>query len=98
MWADFFMEQVSDGVGRGPGHPCGTPRRPRSTEWPTRSSGPSRTFPDDEMRVCADEVDIHLNPKIGPCWIPKGMQFEVETPGKNQKRYVFGGLNPTSET
>lgn len=48
---------------------------------------------DDEVAVYADEVDIHLNPKIGPCWMPKGVQFEVETPGKNKKRYVFGGLN-----
>jgi len=47
----------------------------------------------DEVVVYADEVDIHLNPKIGPCWMPKGSQFEVETPGKNQKRYVVGGLN-----
>lgn len=50
-------------------------------------------LPDDEVAVYADEVDVHLNPKIGPCWMPKGVQFEVETPGKNKKRYVFGGLN-----
>lgn len=50
-------------------------------------------LPSDEVAVYADEVDIHLNPKIGPCWMPRGVQFEVETPGKNQKRYVFGGLN-----
>lgn len=49
---------------------------------------------DDEAVVYADEVDIHLNPKIGSCWMPRGEQFEVETPGKNEKRYVFGGLNP----
>jgi transposase len=51
-------------------------------------------LPADEVAVYEDEVDVHLNPKIGPCWMPKGVQFEVETPGKNQKRYVFGGLNP----
>jgi len=53
-------------------------------------------LPDDEVAVYADEVDIHLNPKIGPCWMPEGIQFEVETPGKNKKRYVFGGLNPNT--
>lgn len=47
----------------------------------------------DEAVVYTDEVDIHLNPKIGPCWMPRGRQFEVETPGKNKKRYVIGGLN-----
>lgn len=52
------------------------------------------SLPRDEVAVYADEVDIHLNPKIGPCWTPRGMQFEVETPGKNKKRYIFGGLNP----
>lgn len=50
-------------------------------------------LPADEVAVYEDEVDIHLNPKIGPCWMPRGVQFEIETPGKNQKRYVFGGLN-----
>lgn len=50
-------------------------------------------LPSDEAAVYADEVDIHLNPKIGPCWMPRGCQFEVETPGKNQKRYIFGGLD-----
>lgn len=53
-----------------------------------------KRLPADEVAVYADEVDIHLNPKIGPCWMPRGVQFEVETPGKNHKRYVFGGLNP----
>lgn len=48
----------------------------------------------DELAVYADEVDIHLNPKIGPCWMSRNTQTEVETPGKNEKRYVFGGLNP----
>ena len=50
-------------------------------------------LPADEVAVYEDEVDIHLNPKIGPCWMPCGEQFEIETPGKNQKRFVFGGLN-----
>jgi putative transposase len=48
---------------------------------------------DDEVALYADEVDIHLNPKIGPCWMPRGEQFEVETPGQNVKRYIVGGLN-----
>jgi putative transposase len=48
----------------------------------------------DEVVVYQDEVDIDLNPKIGPCWMPKGKQFSVPTPGKNEKRYIFGGLNP----
>ena len=50
----------------------------------------------DEVAVYQDEVDIHLNPKIGPCWMPRGKQFEVTTPGQNKKRYVFGGVNPNT--
>ena len=41
-----------------------------------------------------DEVDIHLNPKIGPDWMPKGVQKRVVTPGRNQKAYLAGALNP----
>lgn len=56
------------------------------------------TLPEDEVLVYEDEVDIHLNPKIGLDWMVRGQQKEVITPGKNQKRYLAGALNPkTSE-
>jgi len=41
----------------------------------------------------SDEVDIHLNPKIGPDWMLRGMQRQVVTPGKNEKRYLAGAFN-----
>ncbi|MFL5328376.1 MAG: winged helix-turn-helix domain-containing protein, partial [Gemmataceae bacterium] len=34
-------------------------------------------LPADETAVFQDEVDIHLNPKIGSCWMPRGQQTEV---------------------
>ena len=40
-----------------------------------------------------DEVDIHLNPKIGPDWMNRGEQKEVMTPGQNEKRYIAGALD-----
>jgi transposase len=43
-----------------------------------------------EAVVYLDEVDIHLNPKIGLDWMNRGTQKEVVTPGKNGKRYVCG--------
>lgn len=46
-----------------------------------------------EVAVYLDEVDIHLNPKIGPDWMNCGTQKQVPTPGKNQKRYVCGALD-----
>ena len=47
----------------------------------------------NEIIVFEDEVDIHLNPKIGMDWMNRGHQKEVLTPGQNQKRYLAGALN-----
>lgn len=65
----------------------GKSRRIRQIERLLRNLGP------DEVALYADEVDVDLNPRIGPCWMPKGVQFEIPTPGQNQKLYLFGGLN-----
>jgi transposase len=46
-----------------------------------------------EVMVFADELDIHLLPKVGAAWMPKGSQEEVMTPGKNVKHYLAGALN-----
>jgi transposase len=51
-------------------------------------------LPADEVVLYVDEVDIHLNPKIGPDWTKRGQQKEVLTPGCNQKRYLAGAWNP----
>ena len=40
-----------------------------------------------------DEADIDLNPRIGLCYMKRGKQLVVPTPGKNEKRYVAGALN-----
>lgn len=47
-------------------------------------------LPPDEVVVYEDEVDIHLNPKIGPDWMVPGQQKTVLTPGRNEKRYLAG--------
>jgi putative transposase len=46
-----------------------------------------------EAMVFADELDIHLLPKVGCAWMPKGTQLEVVTPGQNQKHYLAGALD-----
>ena len=46
----------------------------------------------------ADELDIHLWPKVGSHWMPKGTQVEVLTPGTNEKRYLGGALELTTGT
>ncbi len=51
-------------------------------------------LPGDEVVLYADEVDIHLNPKVGPDWMRRGRQKEVVTPGCNRKRYLAGAWDP----
>ena len=57
----------------------------------------------EQLKVCealvfADELDIHLLPKVGCAWMPKGSQVEVMTPGQNQKYYLAGALNLATGT
>ncbi|MBL2254010.1 transposase, partial [Klebsiella pneumoniae] len=40
-----------------------------------------------------DEVDIHLNPKIGADWQLRGQQKRVVTLGQNEKYYLAGALH-----
>ena len=40
-----------------------------------------------------DEVDIHLNPKIGADWQLRGLQKRVVTPGQNETSYLAGALH-----
>jgi transposase len=49
---------------------------------------------DENVVVYADEVDLHLNPKIGPDWMLPGTQRLVLTPGNNEKRYLAGAFEP----
>jgi transposase len=53
-------------------------------------------LPPDEVAFYADEVDIHLNPKIGPDWMLPGQQKVVVTPGQNVKRSLAGALDARS--
>jgi len=55
-----------------------------------------RNLPPGEVLLYVDEVDIHLNPKIGDDWMLRGQQKTVLTPGQNVKRYLAGALNAAS--
>jgi hypothetical protein len=46
-----------------------------------------------EVLVFADALAIHLLPKVGSAWMPKGSQEEVMTPGQNEKHSLAGALN-----
>lgn len=47
----------------------------------------------DEPVFYEDEMDVHLNPKIGRDWMLPGHRRCVITPGKNKKHFVAGALN-----
>jgi len=46
-----------------------------------------------QLLLFADELDIHLLPKVGYAWMEKGTQLEVLTPGTNEKNYLAGALD-----
>jgi transposase len=51
-----------------------------------------------EALVLADELDIHLLPKVGDAWMPPGTQVEVMTPGTNEKYSWAGALDLATGT
>ena len=46
-----------------------------------------------EVMVFADELAMHLLPKVGAAWMPKGSREEVMTPGQNEKHSLAGARN-----
>jgi transposase len=68
------------------------PRDPDHTAKLRKIQGLVASLPAHETVVFQDEVDIHLNPKIGSCWMARGEQAEVVTPGNNEKRHIAGSL------
>jgi putative transposase len=52
-----------------------------------------RDLPANEVALFEDEADVQTNPDIGPMWMARGRQAEVETPGDNRKNYLAGSLN-----
>lgn len=84
-------------IGARRGHPRPTVGCPWSKRARNRRIGQIRRLlghlPRGQVAVYVDEVDIHLNPKIGPDWMVRGQQKEVLTPGQNVKRYLAGALD-----
>jgi transposase len=79
----------------------GRPRPTVGCPWPkaaktrrlNRLRGLLAALPRRERAFYEDEVDVHLNPKVGLDWMGAGQQKEVRTPGKNEKRYLAGALD-----
>lgn len=68
------------------------PEDPEYAEKLARIQQVLDTLPTEETAVFQDEVDVHLNPKIGSAWMPRGQQADVVTPGNNEKCHVAGSL------
>jgi transposase len=87
------LQQIGARLGRPrPTVGCPWPRRRRNkrlaeVEQTLEALGPG------EVAVYLDEVDVHLNPKIGLDWMNRGTQKQVLTPGNNVKRYLCGALD-----
>jgi transposase len=92
------MSRALKCIGARRGRPRPVVRCPWSKRAKNRRLGMIRRaldeLADDEVFVYQDEVDIHLNPKIGLDWMNRGQQKEVLTPGQNEKRYLAGAMNP----
>ena len=91
------MTRVLQRIGARRGRPKPTVKCPLSKRQKRRRLARIRSLiahlPLDEGAVYEDEADIHLNPKIGLDWMPRGVQKEVLTPGQNQKAYIAGTLD-----
>ena len=51
------------------------------------------SLPTNAPLFFADELDIHLLPKLGYEWMRRGTQTEALTPGQNQKAYLAAAWN-----
>jgi transposase len=79
----------------------GRPRQRVQCPWPKAAktrrlnvlSKLLTTLPRRERLFYEDEVDIHLNPKVGLDWMAEGQQKDLMTPGQNEKRYLAGALD-----
>jgi transposase len=82
----------------------GMPKPEVGCPWSTRAKNRRislirrlvETLPPEQAAVWEDEIDIHLNPKIGPDWMLPGTQRRVLTPGQNVKRYLAGAMDATT--
>jgi transposase len=46
-----------------------------------------------DVLIFQDEMEIHRFPTLTRMWAPIGQQPQVPTPGKNEKKVVYGGVD-----
>ena len=47
----------------------------------------------EEALVFQDEMEIHRHPTLTQMWGPVGQQPQIPSPGQNEKRVVYGGVD-----
>ncbi len=91
------MSRALAAIGARLGRPRPTVGCPWSKAAKTRRLNQLRRLldglPPNELGFYVDEVDIHLNPKIGGDWMNRGTQKQVMTPGQNKKYYLAGATD-----
>jgi transposase len=68
------------------------PRDPEAAPKMQDLAGRIFRAPADAVVLCLDECDLHLLPVLRGMWMKRSCQAEGQTPGKNQKRSIFGAL------
>jgi transposase len=66
---------------------------PQRVERLARMRWHAERLPARAMLVFAEELALHLLPKVGAAWMPKGSQEEGLRPGQNEKYALAGALN-----
>ncbi len=57
-----------------------------------------RHLPTGTVILAEDETYLELLAKIRACWMPTSIRHRIDTPGRNQRRSIFGALNLTTGT
>lgn len=58
-----------------------------------RLEGVRRMTEEEACSFFQDETKLETNPKVGFCWMRRGRQRRLKTPGTNRKVWISGALN-----
>lgn len=62
-------------------------------EKQTRLKDVQRMTKEEVCSLFQDETKLETNPKVGLCWMRRGRQKPLKTPGTNRKVWISGALN-----
>jgi hypothetical protein len=72
--------------------PTGGQGRPRGAATLATLHQEIAALPEGAVILAADEAHVNVLPWLPSTWIVKGERQEVMTPGKNEKRSIFGAI------